>query len=390
MNITIVGIGYVGLSLGMLISRKYNVMLLDIAKTKVDLINRKKSPIKDQELENFIESEKLKLKATLDKKKAYQNSDFIIIATPTNYNNHTGSFDTSSIRNVISEIIKINNNSTIIIKSTIPLGFTNEMRNQFQKEDIIFSPEFLRETKALYDNLYPSRVIVGGYTEKAREFGKLLLECSEKNDQDIPILFMDSNEAEAVKLFSNTFLAMRISYFNELDSFAEIHKLSSERIIKGVSLDPRIGNYYNNPSFGYGGYCLPKDTKQLLENFKDIPNSIMNAVVESNEIRKNFIVNSISEKKPKIVGVYRLVMKTGSDNFRESAVIDIINKLKKKKIKIILFEPFISNKLFDDIEVFADIDQFINLSDIIIANRLTHELDHVKDKVYSRDIFQEN
>ena len=390
MNITIVGIGYVGLSLGILLSQKNNVILLDISKIKVDLINSNRSPIKDKKLEKLIESKELKLKATLNQKEAYLNSEFIIIATPTNYNVDTGSFDTSTINNVISEIAKINDKATIIIKSTVPLGFTNKMRNQFSKENIFFSPEFLRETEALYDNLYPSRIIVGGYTETARKFGELLLSISKKDIQDIPILFMDSEEAEAIKLFSNTFLAMRISFFNELDSFAEIQNLSSEKIIKGVSLDPRIGDYYNNPSFGYGGYCLPKDTKQLLENFRNIPNSIIKAVVEANEIRKNFIVSSILRMNPKIVGVYRLIMKKGSNNFRESAVIDILYKLRAKKIKIILFEPFISEKLFDDMEVFSNINKFISRSDIIIANRITSDLDHVRDKVYSRDLFQEN
>ncbi len=390
MNITIVGMGYVGLSLGILLAQKNNVILLDISKIKVDLINSKRSPIKDKKLENLIESKELKLKATLNQKEAFLNSEFIIIATPTNYNFDTGSFDTSTINDVISEIVKINDKATIIIKSTVPLGFTNKMRNQFSKDNIFFSPEFLRETEALYDNLYPSRIIVGGYTETARKFGELLLDISEKDSQDIPILFMDSEEAEAIKLFSNTFLAMRISFFNELDSFAEIQKLSSEKIIKGVSLDPRIGDYYNNPSFGYGGYCLPKDTKQLLENFRNIPNSIIKAVVEANEIRKNFIVSSILKRNPKIVGVYRLIMKKGSNNFRESAVIDILYKLRAKKIKIILYEPFISEKLFDDMEVFSNINKFISRSDIIIANRITSDLDHVRDKVYSRDLFQEN
>tara|TARA_Y100000741_G_scaffold365181_1_gene360094 strand:+ start:103 stop:1275 length:1173 start_codon:yes stop_codon:yes gene_type:complete len=390
MKICVVGTGYVGLSLSVLLSQKHQITALDISDEKIKLINNKKSPIKDLELEDYLQNKSLKLNATLNKDEAYSNADYVIIATPTNYDVKTGSFDTSSVEQVISDCIVINPEALIIIKSTIPLGFTDSMRQKFQKRDIIFSPEFLRESNALYDNLYPSRIVIGDDSKKALEFGKILINCSLKSENEVQLLCMDSKEAEAVKLFSNTFLAMRISFFNELDSFAEIQNLSSEKIIEGVSADQRIGNYYNNPSFGYGGYCLPKDTKQLLDNFNKIPNNIIKAVVESNKTRKKFIVNSILNKFPGTVGVYRLIMKEGSDNFRESAVLDIIEELRRRKIKIILYEPLITEKQFKEIEVIRSISDFISKSDLVIANRLSSDLIHVRNKVYSRDIFQKN
>ncbi len=390
MKICVVGTGYVGLSLAVLLAQKYEVITLDVSKDRIESINNKKSPIKDVELEEFLANKLLNLKSTLNKKEAYSNSDYVIIATPTNYDITTGSFDTSTVEKVISDCVEINPEGLIIIKSTIPLGFTDNMRDKFNKADIVFSPEFLRETKALYDNLYPSRIVIGSESKKAIKFGEMLLECSLNSEKDTPLLKMASKEAEAVKLFSNTFLAMRISFFNELDSFAEIQKLSSERIIEGVSTDKRIGNYYNNPSFGYGGYCLPKDTKQLLNNFKSIPNNIITAAVEANKTRKDFIIESIINKCPETVGVYRLIMKDGSDNFRDSAVIDIIDNLKKKKIKLLLYEPFINDNYFQDIEVVSNLSSFITRSDLIIANRLSNELNHVLKKVYSRDIYNEN
>ena len=390
MKICIVGAGYVGLSLAVLLSQKYKTTALETSEDRVRLINSNVSPIKEPELENYLLNKNLKLNATLDKKEAYANADYVIIATPTNYNVKTGSFDTSSVESVISDCISENPDTFIIIKSTIPLGFTDRMKIKFKKKEIIFSPEFLRETKALYDNLYPSRIVLGSDTEKAVRFGKMLIECSLRSQSEVKLLSMNSKEAEAVKLFSNTFLAIRISFFNELDSFAEIRELSTKKIIDGISVDPRIGNYYNNPSFGYGGYCLPKDTKQLLDNFSNIPNNIIKSVVEANKTRKDFIVNSVLNKLPKTVGVYRLIMKEGSDNFRESAVLDIIEKLKIKNVKIYVYEPFIDTDFFDDIEVISDIKSFIDKSDLIIANRLSSELKSVENKVYSRDIYREN
>ena len=390
MNITIVGTGYVGMSLAVLIAQKYNVVALDISQEKVDLINKNKSPIKDEDIEYFLLKKKLMLKATLNMKEAYTDADYIIIATPTNFDIKTGKFDTSSVEKTISDSLSINKKSTIIIKSTIPLGFTDEMRSIFNKKDIIFSPEFLRESKALHDNLYPSRIVIGDDSAKSKIFGNILLNCSKKNADDVPIINMSSIEAEAVKLFSNTFLAMRISYFNELDSFAETRKLSSENIIKGISSDPRIGNYYNNPSFGYGGYCLPKDTKQLLNSFQNIPNNIMTAVVDANKTRKNFIVNSIINKRPKTVGIYRLVMKEGSDNFRESAVIDITKRLIKKRFDILVYEPSIENLDLEGTTLVNDFSTFVERSDLIVANRISKQLKQYMEKVYTRDIFLEN
>ena len=390
MKICVVGAGYVGLSLAVLFSQKYNTFLLDSLEDKVALINKKKSPFNDKVLEEFLENKKLNLKASTSKDETYTNSKYIVIATPTNYNPVSGDFDTLSVESVISDILKINSNATIIIKSTIPPGFTNKMRSKFQKDDIFFSPEFLRERKALYDNLYPSRVVIGGYSEEVIKFGEMLIECSNKKKDSVNVYHMTSTEAESVKLFSNTFLAMRISFFNELDSFAEMNSISVERIINGVCSDPRIGNYYNNPSFGYGGYCLPKDTKQLLKSYDKIPNKIIKATVESNITRKEFIVQQIIKKKPKLLGVHRLVMKEGSDNFRDSAILDIIKGIKKENIKIIIYEPIIKDEYYYDCKVENNIKIFMKETDLIITNRYSKELEDVNDKIYSRDIFNEN
>ena len=390
MKISVAGAGYVGLSLAVLLAQKHEVYIVDVDRNKVNSINKKQSPISDKEIEDFLKNRNLNLSATFNFTEAYKKSDYVIIATPTNYDVKTGSFDTSSVESVIKDIIKIDENATIVVKSTVPLGFIDKVRKNYKKQDIFFSPEFLRETKALYDNLYPSRIVVGDVTEKAELFGKMLLECSDRDVSEVPLLKMTSSEAEAVKLFSNTFLAMRVSFFNELDCFSEIQNLSTKKIIEGVSSDPRIGNHYNNPSFGYGGYCLPKDTKQLLDNFNNIPNNIIKAVVESNETRKNFIVSSIQKKKPQTVGVYRLVMKEGSDNFRESAIIDILYKLKDNNVQIVLYEPFLNKDQFRDVEVISNLNEFISRSDLIIANRFSEELHQVKNKVYTRDLFQEN
>ena len=390
MKISVAGAGYVGLSLAVLLAQKHEVYIVDVDRNKVNSINKKQSPISDKEIEDFLKNRNLNLSATFNFTEAYKKSDYVIIATPTNYDVKTGSFDTSSVESVIKDIIKIDENATIVVKSTVPLGFIDKARKNYKKQDIFFSPEFLRETKALYDNLYPSRIVVGDVTEKAELFGKMLLECSDRDVSEVPLLKMTSSEAEAVKLFSNTFLAMRVSFFNELDCFSEIQNLSTKKIIEGVSSDPRIGNHYNNPSFGYGGYCLPKDTKQLLDNFNNIPNNIIKAVVESNETRKNFIISSIQKKKPQTVGVYRLVMKEGSDNFRESAIIDILYKLKENNVQIVLYEPFLNKDQFRDVEVISNLNEFISRSDLIIANRFSEELHQVKNKVYTRDLFQEN
>ena len=390
MKICIAGAGYVGLSLAVLLSQKYEVFIFDIDKSKIDLIKKRISPIKDIEIEEYLKNKNLKLNATVKKEDAYGKADYVIIATSTNYDEKTGSFDTSSVETVICDSLKYNISSTIVIKSTIPFGFTDKMRIKHNIKSIFFSPEFLRESKALYDNLYPSRIIIGDNSKRAKKFGELLVECSLKNESEIPVLSMQSKEAEAVKLFANTFLAMRVSYFNELDSFSESQNLSSNKIIHAVCLDERIGDYYNNPSFGYGGYCLPKDTKQLLDNFGNVPNEIIRSVVQANLTRKEFIANSIIKKNPKTVGIYRLIMKDGSDNFRESAVIDIIRYLKNLNIELILYEPFIKEKDFEGIEVISNLGSFAERSDLIIANRLSDDLNPFKNKVYSRDIYKEN
>ena len=388
MKISIVGLGYVGLSLAILISQKFRVFAYDIDSDRVKSINEKISPIKDTYLKDYLNTKELNLVASSNKKEVYLEADYLIVATPTNYDEETGSFDTSSVEEVVSDFTELNNKGTIVIKSTIPFGYTDTLRHLYPNNLIFFSPEFLRESNALYDNLYPSRIIVGDLSKKARDFAEILSKCS-LTEKENTILQMTSKEAESVKLFANTYLAMRIAFFNELDSFSEFNNLSTENVVKGVSLDDRIGNYYNNPSFGYGGYCLPKDTKQLLKNFKDLPNNIIQAVVEANQTRKNFIVNSILQKKPKTVGIYRLIMKSDSDNFRESAVLEIVQALSSNNIRTIIFEPLLK-KVFNNIEIVNDFEKFTKEADLIIANRTSKELKNVKKKVYTRDLFSEN
>ncbi len=388
MKITVVGCGYVGMSLSVLLAKLHDVTVLDISSKKIGLIKNKISPIRDNDIEDYLINHKLSLTATLDKDKAYDKAEYVIVATPTSYDKDIGSFDTSSVESVISDCLNYNKSATIVIKSTVPLGFTEKMKNKFKTNNIFFSPEFLRESNSLYDNLYPSRIVLGDHGDKIKKFADILIDCANKDQ--IPVLFMNSTEAEAVKLFSNTFLAMRVSFFNELDSFAENKMLSSRNIIEGVSSDTRIGNHYNNPSFGYGGYCLPKDTKQLSQSFNKTPNNLIKAVVESNKTRKDFIVNSILKKKPEIVGIYRLIMKEGSDNFRESAILDIIENLKINKIKMLLYEPYIKEDVYRSISVVKSFDEFAKKSDLIIANRLSNDLINVMQKVYSRDVFNKN
>ena len=388
MNITIVGTGYVGLSISTLLSQKHKIITLDIDESKVELINNRKSPIEDKEIEDFFINKKLNLHATLNQELAYKESDYIVISTPTDYDTENNYFDTSSIESVLNDIKEINPNVPVIIKSTVPVGYTRTLRQKFNKENIYFSPEFLREGKALFDNLYPSRIIVGSKTDEARIFAEILLEGALKDD--VNVILMGSTEAEAVKLFSNTYLALRVAYFNELDSYAESYKLDALEIINGVSLDPRIGAHYNNPSFGYGGYCLPKDTKQLRANYKDIPNNIISAIVEANSTRKDFIADQILKKNPKIVGIYRLVMKSGSDNFRSSSIQGIMKRIKAKGIEVVVYEPVLEeNKQteFFHSKVINNLYDFKQVSDIIVANRITDEILDVKQKVYTRDLF---
>ena len=389
MNFTVVGAGYVGLSLATLISQKHKVKLFDVDKEKLDIISKKKSPIKDKEIEKFLSTKELSLEVTNDASFAYKNCDYVIVATPTNYDPDLGTFDTSSVEKVIKDSLMNQPETYVVIKSTIPLGFTNRMRSHFNTKNIAFSPEFLREGTALHDNLYPSRIIIGDTAVKAKSFAKILSQCSYIDDEKVQTFFMESSEAEAVKLFANTYLAMRVSFFNELDSFSQIHNLSTENIIKGVSSDNRIGNFYNNPSFGYGGYCLPKDTKQLLSNFNEIPSNIIKAIIDSNETRKKFIADIIINKYPKSVGIYRLTMKSNSDNFRESAVFDIVKILEEKKIQTYLYEPELESSIGEMILI-SDLQEFISKSDIIIANRMSPELKFVENKIYTRDLFGEN
>ena len=384
-KITVAGTGYVGLSISVLLAQNNNVTALDLIQEKVDLINQKKSPIQDKEISEFLSCKNLNLKATTNKDEAYNNPDFIIIATPTDYDSEKNFFNTSSVESVISLAEQKCPSSTIIIKSTIPVGITEQMKKEHPSLEIIFSPEFLREGKALYDNLYPSRIIVGSSSEKAKIFADLLKNSALK--KDIPVLFMNSTEAEAVKLFANTYLALRVAYFNELDTYAELKKLNTKSIIDGVCLDPRIGSHYNNPSFGYGGYCLPKDTKQLRANYQNVPSNLIGAIVESNDTRKNHIASMIISKKPETVGIYRLTMKSNSDNFRASAIQDIMKKIRAEGIKVVIYEPTIFSSEYEKYPVINDLKKFKDECDIIVANRLNEELQDVKQKIYTRDLY---